>query len=97
MAVAVAPLIEQREIIRVIDEAMNLMESVSEVQASMQSSLTQLDQSILAKAFRGELVPQDPRDEPASELLARIRTAREDAAANSRSRKKKKSKAKAGD
>ena len=28
----------------------------------------------LAKAFRGELVPQDPNDEPASELLKRIRT-----------------------
>ena len=36
--------------------------------------MNQLDQSILAKAFSGELVPQDPRDEPASELLARIRT-----------------------
>lgn len=31
---------------------------------------------ILAKAFRGELVPQDPRDEPASKLLARIRSTR---------------------
>lgn len=31
-------------------------------------------QSILGRAFRGELVPQDSRDEPASELLARIRT-----------------------
>jgi len=35
------------------------------------------DQSILAKAFRGELVPQDPNDEPASELLKRIQAARE--------------------
>ena len=43
----------------------------------MTSKLSQLDQSILAKAFRGELVPQDPRDEPASELLARIRTTRD--------------------
>jgi hypothetical protein len=33
----------------------------------------QLDQSILGKAFRGELVPQDPNDEPASVLLERIR------------------------
>jgi type I restriction enzyme S subunit len=32
-----------------------------------------LTQSILAKAFRGELVPQDFNDEPASKLLARIK------------------------
>lgn len=32
-----------------------------------------LTQSILAKAFRGELVPQDERDEPASVLLERIK------------------------
>ena len=31
-----------------------------------------LTQLVLAKAFRGELVPQDPSDEPASALLARI-------------------------
>jgi type I restriction enzyme S subunit len=35
--------------------------------------LDQLDQAILAKAFRGELVPQGPSDEPASALLMRIR------------------------
>jgi type I restriction enzyme S subunit len=36
-----------------------------------------LNRSILAKAFRGELVPQDPNDEPASVLLERIRAERE--------------------
>jgi hypothetical protein len=35
-----------------------------------------LDQSVLAKAFDGQLVPQDPRDEPASALLERIRAER---------------------
>jgi hypothetical protein len=38
-----------------------------------------LTQSILAKAFRGELVPQDPNDEPASELLKRIQAERAEA------------------
>ena len=55
-----------------------------------------MNQSILAKAFRGELVPQDPRDEPASELLARIRTTREatEAAKKKTTRKRKASKKK---
>ena len=35
-----------------------------------------LTQSILAKAFRGELVPQDPNNEPAAALLERIRAER---------------------
>ena len=49
-----------------------MMQALSETVAESEAELTQLDQSILAKAFRGELVLQDPRDEPASELLARI-------------------------
>lgn len=36
----------------------------------------QLTPALLAKAFRGELVPQDPNDEPASALLERIRAER---------------------
>ena len=36
------------------------------------AQVDKLTQSILAKAFRGELVPQDQNDEPASELLNRI-------------------------
>jgi type I restriction enzyme, S subunit len=43
-----------------------------------------LTQSILAKAFRGELVPQDPNDEPASGLLKRIREERQKQEAESR-------------
>lgn len=34
-----------------------------------------LDRSLLAKAFRGELVPQDPTDEPAADMLARLNSA----------------------
>jgi type I restriction enzyme, S subunit len=39
--------------------------------------IDRLDQAVLAKAFRGELVPQDPNDEPASVLLEHIRADRD--------------------
>ena len=51
-----------------------------------------LRQSILKKAFSGQLVAQAPRDEPASVLLDRIRAEREMAAKNNRSRKTEKRK-----
>ena len=44
--------------------------------ASAKSRIDHLTQSILAKAFRGELVPQDPNDEPACVLLERIQAQR---------------------
>lgn len=40
--------------------------------------IPRLEQSILSKAFRGELVPQDPNDEPASNLLERLCAAKQD-------------------
>lgn len=43
--------------------------------------MNQPAQSIRAKAFRGELAPLDPADEPASELLERIREERRKQAA----------------
>lgn len=44
--------------------------------AHARSLLDRLEAAILARAFRGELVPQDPDDEPASVLLERIRAER---------------------
>ena len=49
----------------------------------------QLDQSILAKAFRGELVPQDPTNEPATLLLQRIQAERENLKAKGKRKAKK--------
>ena len=51
-----------------------------------------LRQSILRKAFVGQLVPQDPDDEPASVLLDRIRAEREKAVKNNRSKRTKEKK-----
>lgn len=65
---------EQREIVRRIDHALNWLDKIATEHACAQHLLPKLDQAILSKAFRGKLVPQDPNDEPASELLQRIKT-----------------------
>lgn len=56
--------------------------------AAARRLLDRLDQAVLAKAFRGELVPQDPSDEPASVLLDRIRAERAAAPKAKRGRRK---------
>lgn len=49
--------------------------------------LDRLEAPILTKASKGELVPQDPNDEPASVLLERIRAQREAAAPAAKARR----------
>jgi type I restriction enzyme S subunit len=63
---------EQTEIVRQIDRAFAWLDKIATEHARAEHLLPKLDQAILAKAFRGELVPQDPNDEPASKLLERI-------------------------
>jgi type I restriction enzyme S subunit len=67
---------EQTEIVRLIDHAFAWLDKIATEHARADHLLPKLDQAILAKAFRGELVPQDPSDEPASVLLERIREER---------------------
>jgi type I restriction enzyme S subunit len=59
-----------------VDELFALADQIEARYAKAKEQVHKLTQSILAKAFRGELVPQDPNDEPADQLLARIRAAR---------------------
>jgi type I restriction enzyme S subunit len=66
---------EQTEIVRRIDSAFAWLDKIATEYARAAHLVPKLDQAILAKAFRGELVPQDPNDEPAAELLQRIRAA----------------------
>lgn len=74
--VPIPPRDEARQIIRVCETALKAAAAQWSVMNQTADRLSTLDQSILAKAFRGELVPQDPTDEPASALLDRIRARR---------------------
>ncbi len=72
---------EQKKIVKKVEQLFAFADQVEQRVTDAQSRIDSLTQSILAKAFRGELVPQDPNDEPASELLARIQKERIEAAA----------------
>ena len=71
--IPVPPKDEQQEIVRRVEELFALADRIEVRYQKAKAQVDKLTQSILAKAFRGELVPQDPNDEPASELLKRIK------------------------
>lgn len=71
------PLTEQQEIVRCVESLFALAGQLESRYAKAKAHLDRLTPSILAKSFRGELVPQDPNDEPASALLERVRTSDE--------------------
>ena len=73
------PIEEQAEIVRRIESAFGWLDRMVADQAAAARLLPKLDAAILAKAFRGDLVPQDPNDEPASALLERIKVERTEA------------------
>jgi len=75
-AVPVPPLAEAAEIVAHIHEQLSLTSRIAELATPAHDRIDTLDQAILAKAFRGELVPQNQNDEPASALLERIRLER---------------------
>jgi len=80
--------VEQREIARRVTAALTWIDRLAADATSARKLIDHLDQSVLAKAFRGELVPQAPADEPASALLDRIRVERTAAPKAKRGRKK---------
>ncbi|MGV7210086.1 restriction endonuclease subunit S [Oxalobacteraceae bacterium A2-2] len=93
LAVPLPPLAEQIELMETLAEQ---TESAIEQEKNIERSLKQSGaqrQNILRAAFAGELVSQDPNDEPASVLLERIRSERAAQAATKKPRGRKKDEA----
>jgi len=88
MPIPLPPLPEQHKIVEEIEKRFSVAD---EVEKTVEQSLKQaerLQQSILKKAFEGKLVPQDPKDEPASVLLERIKKERERLETEKKAKKK---------
>ena len=75
---------EQEAVVQAAERLLAIGDVVEEQLSAAHDRTGQLDQAILAKAFLGELVPQDPNDEPASVMLERIRAEREKASPKKR-------------
>jgi type I restriction enzyme, S subunit len=86
--IPVPSLAEQTEIVRLVDQYFAFADTIEQQVQKAQQRVDKLTQSILAKAFRGELVPQNPDDEPADQLLKRIAAARAESEALAKAAKK---------
>jgi type I restriction enzyme S subunit len=74
--VPLPPMAEQAKIVQHTQSHLAWVNRLASEATSARRLIDHLDQAVLSKAFRGELVPQDPSDEPASSLLERIRAER---------------------
>ena len=86
--VALPPLEEQRRIVAELEQKLSVIQQAEATVETNLKRVERLRQSILKQAFSGQLVPQDPDDEPASALLERIKAEREAARLASASRPK---------
>jgi type I restriction enzyme S subunit len=92
VAIPVPPTLEQHQIVKLLEDSMGAArESDQAIELSLKQSAAQR-QNILRAAFAGQLVPQDPDDEPASVLLERIRAERAEIAKQPKKRQPKKQK-----
>ena len=71
--IAIPPLAEQRRIVSEIERWFSLIDIIENGKQDLQTTIKQAKNKILDLAIHGKLVPQDPNDEPASELLKRIK------------------------
>ncbi|MGB2769491.1 MAG: hypothetical protein WBC88_07170, partial [Candidatus Zixiibacteriota bacterium] len=84
---------EQQEIILRVEKLFYLADSLEAKYKKAMERVEKTEQSVLAKAFRGELVEPDPNDEPAEELLKRILAQKAKLEVKRKTRKKKEARA----
>ena len=70
--IPIPPVDEQKRIVAKIEELFSLADLLGAAADGLENAAKRLDKKILDLAIRGKLVPQDPNDEPASELVKRI-------------------------
>lgn len=75
--VPLAPAVEQKRIIELLEEELTLLAKQEEYTLAALTASEAQRKNILKSAFSGQLVPQDPNDEPASVLLEKIKQERE--------------------
>ena len=69
--IPIPPIREQNRILQAVDKLMSFVDSIETGTSSIQYTIKQAKSKILDLAIHGKLVPQDPNDEPAAELLKR--------------------------
>ncbi len=72
LPVPLPPLAEQKEIVQQVETLFESIDPMVQEYQKASKLCDRLEQATLAKAFRGELLPQDPNDEPAAALLERL-------------------------
>ena len=72
IAITIPPLQEQSRIVKEIEHWLSLVDCIEENKDNLQKTIREAKSKILTLAIHGKLVPQDPTDEPAAELLKRI-------------------------
>ena len=87
MFLPLPPLTEQTRIVTEIEHWTKLIDAIEQGKIALQIAIKQAKSKILELAIRGKLVPQNPADEPASELLKRINPKAEIACDNEHNRK----------
>lgn len=89
MAIPLSSRAEQDKIIEEIETHFSIADEVEKITEQRFKESDRLRQGILKTAFEGNLVPQDPTDEPAERLLERIKGEKAKKESEPRSRRKK--------